>query len=130
MLGIPGFAQVSPVGQYTEIVTKGQLGIDLIDTGCSCRIHFIILVPPGWQGLRATRWQDLKAKVCPVSHAQGQRSVPFGISMRRKRKRKVGWHSPSQPTRGSPGSCCRKAGAISPLPAGGEHSGRCLLSAS
>ena len=72
MLGIPGFAQVSPVGQYTEIVTKGQLGIDLIDTGCSCRIHFIILVPPGWQGLRATRWQDLKAKVCPVSHAQGR----------------------------------------------------------
>ena len=72
MLGISGFAQVSPVGQYTEIVTKGRLGTDLIDTGCDCCIHFILLVPP--------RWQDLKAKACPVCHtpkARGQYPLVF-----------------------------------------------------
>ena len=38
------------MGQNTEIIAKGQLGTDLIDTGYSCLIHCIILVPPGWPG--------------------------------------------------------------------------------
>lgn len=77
MSGISGFAQVRPVGQNTEIIAKGQLGTDLIDTGYSCLIHCITLVPPGWRGLRATHWQDFKAKVCHTPKARGQYPLVF-----------------------------------------------------
>lgn len=49
VLGIAGFTRQTPAGQDSVIITKLQLGIDLMEIRHYSLMHFSILAP-GWRG--------------------------------------------------------------------------------